>query len=337
MNDLVATVADCLRRHSLWRREADSRDSLRSSRGMVAVSGGPDSVALALVLRDLPVDLTLAHLNHLLRGAESDADEAWVTALAEAWDLPCRTARLDVAAEAARTGGNLEETARCLRYEWLTQIAHDSGATWVATGHTADDQAETVLHRLLRGSGLQGLRGMAERRPLAPGIDLVRPLLHWRRADVLAYLEKNKQAYRLDSSNADPRFTRNRLRHELLPLLTEHYSPALVDLLGQLAGQAAEAHAEIASHAVCLLADAELPRAGNTVVLRLDVLAVASRYLRREALRLIWQREPWPSGQMTYAKWDVLARMADEELPPVDLPGGVRAQRAGRVLQLIGP
>src|SRR5690606_24443286 len=116
-------------------------------------------------------------------------------------------------------GENLEQVAREERYAWLARVAAEEGAGWVATGHTADDQAETVLHRLLRGTGLRGLRGIAARRELRPGIWLLRPLLHLGRADVLAYLGALGQDYRRDSSNLDPRFTRNRIRSELLPLL----------------------------------------------------------------------------------------------------------------------
>src|SRR5437879_1169946 len=124
-----------------------SRHALLGSGGVVAISGGPDSVCLAKIIRDLHCrgtfpKLVLAHLNHQLRGPESDADEGFVAALAEDWKLPCRTQRLDVAAVAKETGANLEEMARRLRYHWFAQVAQEEGALWVATGHSADDQAE---------------------------------------------------------------------------------------------------------------------------------------------------------------------------------------------------
>src|SRR5207244_5164116 len=117
----------------------------------------------------------------------------------------------DVSAAAA--GESLEATARRLRYAWLADVAAEVGAGWVATGHTADDQAETVLHRLLRGTGLQGLRGIAPRRELAPGVGLVRPLLRTTRAEVIAYLQELDQPFRLDSTNSDLSRMRNRIRH----------------------------------------------------------------------------------------------------------------------------
>src|SRR3954454_15857167 len=143
--------------------------------GVVAVSGGADSVALlcALAADPPPGGLVVAHLNHQLRGADSDADAAFVGALFP--DLPHHVEAIDVRAAAA--GGNLEATAREVRYAFLARVAAATGAGWVATGHTADDQAETVLHRLIRGSGLRVLRGLAAPRALPPGLGLVRPLL----------------------------------------------------------------------------------------------------------------------------------------------------------------
>ncbi len=221
------------------------RHSLMAGGGVVAVSGGADSVCLAKLLCDLQRQgqfskLVLAHLNHQLRGTDSDADEAFVLALGRQWALPVRTTRVDVASAAKSQGENLEETARRLRYEWLALVARAERCAWVATGHTADDQAETVLHRLLRGSGLQGLAAMAAQRPLEEGISLVRPLLGTQRSQVVIYLAHEKQDFREDSSNQDLRFTRNRLRHELLPLLVEQFNPGIVDVLCRLADQAVQ-------------------------------------------------------------------------------------------------
>src|SRR5436189_3233901 len=127
--------------------------------------------------------------------------------------------RIDVRSQARRERANLEAVGRRVRYDFLASVARETGAAWVATGHTADDQAETVLHRLLRGTGLKGLAGIPARRALAPGVDVVRPLLKVRRAEVLAFLQETGQRFRQDTSNVDPRFTRNRIRHELLPSL----------------------------------------------------------------------------------------------------------------------
>jgi tRNA(Ile)-lysidine synthase len=303
---------------------------------VVAVSGGPDSVALLRALREArgAGPLTTAHLNHQLRGAESDADEAFVRDLCAGLSLDYRRERLDVRGVAEAEGANLESVARRLRYDWLARVAEDVGAARVATGHTANDQAETVLHRVLRGAGLRGLRGIAVRRPLTARVSLVRPLLTVTRADVMTYLDAIGQGYRQDSTNLDPTLTRNRIRHRLLPLVAAEYSPRIVELLGRLAGQAEVVYGAEEDQARALLAAAELPRAGALVVLDGERLATASRPRLREALRLLWEREGWPVGGMGFDAWQRVAAVALGELAAIDLTDGVRARRCGRVVQI---
>jgi tRNA(Ile)-lysidine synthase len=312
---------------------------------VVAVSGGPDSMALLRVLlaaRDtnLRLPLVVAHLNHQLRGPESDDDEVFVVRLhtelvaaaTPALTLCCH--RVDVAAQAQAAHSNLEAHARRERYLWLAEVARAHGMHWVATGHTANDQAETVLHQLLRGTGLRGLRGIAAERTLENGVGVVRPLLEATRADVLACLDELGQPARQDRSNDDPRYTRNRIRHELLPYLSERYNPGIVPVLCRLAEQANEAFLGEDEAAEGLLRHVELPRAGRIVVLDLAALAQARRHLVRSLFRLLWQREGWPLGEMGFVEWDRLADLVFGELTASDLPGGIHARRRERVLQL---
>jgi tRNA(Ile)-lysidine synthase len=309
---------------------------------MVAVSGGPDSVALLRALLTLRggKPLVMAHVNHSLRGAESDGDEAFVKALHAKLamvnlGLSLRSTRIDIAHYARLEGESVETTARQYRYAWLTEVACEVGATWIATGHTADDQAETVLHRLLRGTGLKGLCGIPSRRELAPGLLLVRPLLGVRRQQVLGYLNRLHQDFREDSSNQDLGFTRNRLRHELLPHLATHYSPAIVDLLCRLAGQATEVQADQERHARALLRESELPRAGTVLVFDAASLVKAPRQLVREMFRLVWTREGWPQGALGFEDWDRLAgQLHQADGSVAQLAGEVHAQRRGNVIQL---
>jgi tRNA(Ile)-lysidine synthase len=312
---------------------------------VAAVSGGPDSVALLRALiaarpAAAPFPVVVAHLNHRLRGAESDGDEAFVAELCAGLTaagvpaLPLARSRLDVAALARAEGANLEAAARRARYAWLAETARAAGARWVATGHTADDQAETVLHRLLRGAGLQGLRGIAPRRALAPDVGLVRPLLRSTRAEVLAFLQAAGQSFRTDSTNSDLKRMRNRIRHELLPHLAANYNPAAAAVLARLAAQADEAFRDEEAAAAALLVEAELPRAGALLVFDLARLAAAPRRLVRAALRLVWGREGWPVDAMTFEKWERLAGLAFAEGTAVDLPGRFRARRRERVLQV---
>lgn len=311
--------------------------------GLVAVSGGPDSVALWRALLPLFAGngLVIAHLNHGLRGSESDGDEAFVRALhadlSRCSDsaLRLRCARIDVAASARSAGESLETAARRIRYEWLTAVARDVEARWIATGHTADDQAETILHRLLRGTGLKGLCGIPARRDLAPGIQVVRPLLGVCRQDVLTYLGALHQEFREDSSNQNTDHTRNRIRHELLPHLKSAYNPSVVTVLCRLAAQAAEVQQDQERRAEALLREAELPRAGSVLVFDVAPLAQAPRHLVREMFRLVWTHEGWPQGAMGFDDWERIGTLVEEiDGAVVEMAGGVRARRRGRVVQL---
>ncbi len=320
-------------------RVAQGLGGCAASRGVIAVSGGPDSVALARALvhwhrQGRIGPLLFAHLNHQLRGAESDADEVFVQDLARQLGVPCRTHRHDVAALARRRGGNLESCGRQVRYDWLTQVAREEDAAWIATGHTADDQAQTVLFRLLRGTGLQGLGGIPARRELAASLVLLRPLLQVTRAEVLTFLEELQQPYRQDSSNRNLDLTRNRLRLELLPHLAEHYNPAIVSVLCRLAEQAQHVQTRIAAEVEALLREVELPRAGGLVIITIARLSGVPRYLVREVLRRAWSREGWPMGEMRFADWERLADLVVAETGAVDFPGGIRARRVGGVLQV---
>lgn len=301
--------------------------------GVVAVSGGADSVALLCALAADPRSggLVVAHLNHQLRGPAGDADAAFVAGLLP--HLPHRAEAIDVRTEAA--GDNLEATARRLRYDFLARVAVSVRAGWVATGHTLDDQAETVLHRLIRGTGLRGLRGIAAVRELSPGVRLVRPLLTVAREDVIAYLRAVGQSWREDETNRDPVFTRNRIRHELLPLLRT-FNPAIADVLGRLAGQADETFREVESTAAELLREAERPRVGRVCVLDPAPLVAPVPSVTREVLNLLWIREDWPRNDMTATHWDRAAAVVRGECPASDLPGGIRIVRTARVVR-VGP
>ncbi len=314
---------------------------------VVAVSGGADSVALlrALVACEAPVrprHLVAAHLNHQLRAGESDADEEFVRTLVLQLQagrrdlLEYQSQRVDVAGLAEVKHANLETTARSARYDWLVGVARERNLRWIATGHTADDQAETVLHRLLRGAGIKGLRGIAPRRTLAPGIAAIRPLLHVTRKEVLAFLHAAGQAFREDRSNVDPSFTRNRIRHQLLPLLAEQFHPRVGDILRRLAEQTDELFSWIECMAKGLLDQVERPRAGTMIILARDGLTEAPPYLVREVFRLIWEREGWPQDGVGFEDWKRVAALARGEIASIDLPGQLRARVRGTVVQ-IGP
>lgn len=203
---------------------------------VVAVSGGADSTALldALVrARDAgrcPSTLVVAHLNHLLRGEDSDTDAAFVQELAADRGVVCEIERADVAGIARQLGQNLEATARHLRYEFFARVARRHRLQHIVTAHTQDDQAETVFLHLLRGTGLSGLSGMPRQRPLFKGVEgqltLLRPLLGVSREVILAHCHDYQIPYREDVSNQSTDYLRNLIRHEIIPRL-EAVNPAI--------------------------------------------------------------------------------------------------------------
>ncbi len=208
---------------------------------LLAISGGRDSVALLHLLLEAGfTNLILCHLNHGLRGKESDGDAAFVRRLAKKLELKCEIEEADVTALAEKRRLSVETAAREARHAFLLRMAekHD---TWVVLlAHHAEDQAETILANLCRGSGLAGLAGMHAVQRLDSGLHLVRPLLHVRRGEIDAYLKSNRFKFREDSSNTSPKHRRNRLRHEALPLLNDIFSRDVVPQvlrLGSLAEQ----------------------------------------------------------------------------------------------------
>ena len=208
------------------------------SRVLVALSGGADSVALLFLLRDLEAESVLtvagvAHLHHGLRGPEADADEAFCGALAARLGVRFVAERVDVAALARAGKRSVEDAARTARYAFLERAAATAGADVIAVAHTQDDQAETFLLRLLRGASARGLAGI---RPRAGRV--IRPLLDIERAAVRAYLTALGEGWREDATNRDVRIPRNRVRHELLPVLEARFSPSVVATLARGAAMA---------------------------------------------------------------------------------------------------
>ncbi len=226
----------------VWRKlmafEAEHRLLPPECRVLAAVSGGPDSVCLAHWLsvqaRKKGLSAELIHIHHGLRGREADEDARFVKTLGARLGLPVTIVRAPVRTLAAKRGLGLEEAGRKARYRALDERARLGRFNAVATGHQLDDQAETVLLHLLRGTSLEGLGGIPVKRLLRPGVDLIRPLLPLTRAEILLYLKIHELNWREDSSNADSKFTRNWVRHEVLPLL-EKRAPGVKARLAAIA------------------------------------------------------------------------------------------------------
>ena len=197
------------------------RCGIASGRRIVlGVSGGADSIAmLDAMVRSSRSSLVVAHLNHCLRGEESDDDEDFVRGEAAKRDLPFESERAAVAEKAATSRRNIEAVAREMRYAFLTRVAETHGGDVVATAHTRNDQVETILLRLIRGTSPRGLRGIFEQRRLGESVTLVRPMLDSTRDEVLEHCAHYGLAFRTDSSNLSLTLSRNRVRHDLLPHL----------------------------------------------------------------------------------------------------------------------
>jgi tRNA(Ile)-lysidine synthase len=196
---------------------------------LAAVSGGPDSCTLLLALHELHCNMCVAHLHHGLRGADADEDANFVVELCRVLDVPVHVGKGDVRARMRTTGQSTEHAARDLRYQYLFDQAEIFGAHKIATGHTKDDQAETVLQRIVRGTGSRGLAAIPYSRD-----KIIRPLLDCSRSAITDYLSTKNVVARIDSSNFTTEYSRNRVRHELLPLIQKRFNTRAVDALVRL-------------------------------------------------------------------------------------------------------
>lgn len=287
---------------------------------VVALSGGPDSVALLdglLTLQgEFGLRLVAAHLDHGLR-AESAQDAAFCASLCTRLGVPLVTGRVDVAGRARTDRQGLEAAARRARYAFLRRVAREHGLRTIALGHTRDDQAETLLLHLLRGAGRTGLAGMRPRRA-----DLFRPLLSASRAEVLEHLHARGLEWRQDASNDDPRFLRNRVRHELLPVMEARFNGQVRAALARAAGLLADEDRLLEQRARRLCRAAQLA-AGDGLELRLAPLRRASLPILRRALRLSLRRAGGLRGTAA-VHVERLARLVRAPAPSgrrVELPG----------------
>jgi tRNA(Ile)-lysidine synthase len=275
----------------------------------VACSGGADSVALLRTLLDrrceLGLALSIAHMNHGIRGAEAESDAAFVEGLAKEFDLPLHLERVDTPATAEANRQGLEETARSLRYAWFWDLLTCGEADALVTAHTLDDQAETVLHRLIRGAWTEGLSGIfpiveADPKKFAgiPKPLILRPFLSTARCEIEDYLRAIDQPWREDSTNRDTAYTRNRLRHQLIPILAE-YNPAIQSQLAHLATLARDEQGYWQDELARLLPSMLLPgkavrgggratdtlHGGDSLAIEVERLRALHPALRRRVLR----------------------------------------------------
>ena len=320
----------------------------------LATSGGPDSVAMVRAMASIAEQngirdkLMIVTVNHRLRGSESEGDVAFVRNFGRKLRLPVdvRTVDSNVLKEETRRLGSLESAARNLRYQLLCDAAHEFSARYIVTAHHAGDQLETILFRLFRGSGVEGLRGVAPIRALDASLTLVRPMLEITREEILAYLEKLKQDYRIDSSNISSVFTRNRIRNELVPVLNDVFPNRWQNALLRLAEQSDEINALLEAHVdeleyelrannerekryrqtLCSL-NAVLPGFGktsqNSIDIPLSPLQKVPNEILKRYFRRLWRRLNWPLRDMGYEEWNRLAEAVKEKKATQQFPGNV--------------
>lgn len=312
-------VLESIRRHGLLKA---------GDRVSVAVSGGSDSVALLRLLlelrEELGIVLSVAHFHHGIRGAEADADAEFVASLARSHNLELHSCGGDAPAHARAKQASLETAARELRYQFFAHLLKNGMVDKIATAHTLDDQAETVLMKTLRGAGTRGLAGIYP--ALKSG--LVRPLLGIRRAALEEYLRAMKQDWREDSSNRDRRHLRNRVRHELLPLLERDFNPEVARVLAETA-EVARGEEEFWQREVERLLPGVCAQDGSS--LQVEPLLAQPLAVQRRLVRAALERA---GAAFDFRHGEEILRLAQKSRGALELAGGWRVVRVKRELRL---
>jgi tRNA(Ile)-lysidine synthase len=306
---------------------------------LVAISGGPDSTALLTILSRLrakvDIDLAAAHFDHMLRTRrEAEDDTNFVRAVAAELDVPLVAGAADVRASARRNRHSLEDAARRLRYAFLGEQALSSSASCVSVGHTMDDQAETVLLHLIRGAGLDGLAGMRPRShwPFGAGPDVARPLLGIRRVDTERYCVELGIEVRRDPTNDVPIATRNRLRHELMPIL-RRFNPKIEEAIARLADVASGESAYLDELAMSYFPDAASLESGAVSVSRKELLRSHPAIARR-LIRLAVEQARGATADIDAVHVEALLDALQASPGSYSLPAGLTARTDDRSLTI---
>jgi len=296
---------------------------------VVAVSGGPDSVALCYLLHRLrhshQVELVVAHVHHGLRGAEADQDALFVHNLSHQLGLPVVEQRLEVRTWQREHGGSLQMAARALRYQCLHQVMAEKRASKLALGHNADDQAEEILLRILRGAGQRGLSGMAP----CNRKGVIRPLLECHRHEIMAYLEDNGLAFRQDSSNLKPWCQRNLLRLELLPQLQQVFNSNLSATLLRTSKIFREEEDFWESHLASWMHEHSLNQGDGEIRFPIRPLLEAHPAMQKRLLRRVVQEVKGDLREFGFHHTEILLQLCQSPAAnrQLDLPGAVRAEK----------
>lgn len=320
---------------------------------LLGISGGADSVAMLRCLHaaqnELQTKLVVAHYNHQTRGKESLLDAQWVEQLSQELNIECIIGTAEQqATPISPAQSHCEESLREQRFQFLTETARQEKATIICLAHHADDQAETMLHHIIRGTGIEGLKGIPASRPLncspessdpananspVDNLTLIHPMLQITRAEILDYLQSINQEFRTDASNQDLRYTRNRIRHQLLPMLQE-LNPQATRHLIQLNQQIQETLEYLQLEIEQFSKQCIISRDDDLIRLHASVLQTASPMIVRELFRYLWTRQQWPRKKMTYQHWESLAQFVQNDQKKLEFPARIIAQKRGEMMIL---
>ncbi len=309
---------------------------------VLGISGGPDSTVLAHAMaelngrRGLRWGLHAAHLHHSLRGEEADQDAEFVRQLADRLGLTYHFEQIDVRRQVSEGGGSTEEVARERRYDFLERVAFKTGSDFVAVGHHADDNAETIIHRACRGTGIRGLAGMSITRAIRDGsrITLVRPLLGVRRAQIESIAKDRNFEWRNDSTNLSPEFTRGRIRSQIMPMLRDVLNPNVVEALLRLAEQARWMSQYLADAGERTFDSMVVSQAPQRIVLNKYALLSKPRIIQAEVIRRAASIAIGREQDLGFNHIEAVMRLAEDPRSgkEVHLPGPVLVQRLyGRI------
>jgi tRNA(Ile)-lysidine synthase len=303
---------------------------------LVGVSGGPDSVALFHILSAFiskySIRLGIAHVNHCLRPGDSDRDARFVSSFAQRHQVPFFLGKKNVRAYAASHKLSIEEAGRRARYEYLTSVANRKGYDKIALGHHADDNAESVLMYLIRGSGLKGLSGID---PVREG-KIIRPIIRQTRSEILNYLENQQIDYVTDASNTDEKYLRNRIRHQLIPLLARTYNPNIIDNLNRLSDIVRSDDHWITDQTQPVIEKSVIKAEKGRVTLSIPLMASQHEAVQRRLLRCMIERVKGDLRRITYAHIEAIRNLAltGPSHGRLDLPDRILITRNKEVLTL---
>ena len=307
--------------------------NLAGKKVLCGVSGGADSIALLQALNRSQSEIGFAmhavHINHKLRGSESEADANFVK-------TTCAASGIEVTIRDGHVtpGRAIEESARQVRYAEFADVAKNVAAEFVAVAHTADDQVETILHHIVRGTGPAGLAGIPDQRQLTDNCLLIRPFLKFTHHDIVKWLKEIDQPFRTDSSNAESTFTRNRIRHQLLPLLIGEFNPQVRSAILRMSAQVSELQSAADFFIERILENAIVDAQHNVCRVRLHELNELPDQIVRQCFVSIWKAQHWPRKRMNYSHWNSLAEITRGQKTAVSLPGGIYAKKRNQLIVL---